>query len=240
MNRLGINRMNHTLLPVRAHLLACKHPTSRSARAAEILRAGAALGRQIAALLDPETPVEGVTTLKVRPDLQGLGELDVKSAGATKEGDSKVVRTVPCAADRKSTGARNPAQRTVRTTLSPDLAIAARWGYAGQGGVTMPGPGKVTSGTRGEGYLDIHLNATTRWKDVPEAVWNYTLGGYQVLKKWLSYRESALLGRPSPATKPNNSPTTSAASPPSSLCTRNWMRTMGRVFDATMSTSSSI
>ena len=23
-----------------------------------------------------------------------------------------------------------------------------------------------------------------------------TLGGYQVLKKWLSYRESALLGRP--------------------------------------------
>jgi hypothetical protein len=28
---------------------------------------------------------------------------------------------------------------------------------------------------------------------VPEPVWNYTLGGYQVLKKWLSYRESALL-----------------------------------------------
>jgi hypothetical protein len=24
----------------------------------------------------------------------------------------------------------------------------------------------------------------------------YTLGGYQVLKKWLSYRETALLGRP--------------------------------------------
>jgi hypothetical protein len=27
-------------------------------------------------------------------------------------------------------------------------------------------------------------------------VWNYTLGGYQVLKKWLSYREFPLLGRP--------------------------------------------
>jgi hypothetical protein len=26
-------------------------------------------------------------------------------------------------------------------------------------------------------------------------VWSYTLGGYQVLKKWLSYREAALLGR---------------------------------------------
>ena len=26
-------------------------------------------------------------------------------------------------------------------------------------------------------------------------MWEYTLGGYQVLKKWLSYREKALLGR---------------------------------------------
>ena len=24
---------------------------------------------------------------------------------------------------------------------------------------------------------------------VPAAVWEYTIGGYQVLKKWLSYRE---------------------------------------------------
>jgi hypothetical protein len=26
-------------------------------------------------------------------------------------------------------------------------------------------------------------------------VWEYTLGGYQVIKKWLSYREKELLGR---------------------------------------------
>jgi hypothetical protein len=26
-------------------------------------------------------------------------------------------------------------------------------------------------------------------------VWSYTIGGYQVMKKWLSYREKALLGR---------------------------------------------
>jgi len=143
-------------------------------KTAKVLKAGADLGRQIAALLDPETPVEGVTTLKVRPDLKGLGELTV-SNGAIP-GPSK--------------------PRGKNAPITPDLAIAARWGYAGQGGVTMPGPGQVTPGTRGEGYLDIHLNATTRWKDVPEPVWNYTLGGYQVLKKWLSYRESALLGRP--------------------------------------------
>ena len=26
-------------------------------------------------------------------------------------------------------------------------------------------------------------------------MWNYKLGGYQVLKKWLSYREEKVLGR---------------------------------------------
>ena len=31
---------------------------------------------------------------------------------------------------------------------------------------------------------------------MPASVWSYMLGGYQVLKKWLSYREHALLGRP--------------------------------------------
>ena len=128
------------------------------------LRAGAALGRQLAALLDPETPVPGITDLKVREDLRGLGELAIAPGAKT-----------------------------------PDLAVSARWGYiqkAKNGDIVMPGPGDVRPGTRGGSFLDIHLNATTRWKDVPEPVWRYTLGGYQVLKKWLSYRESAVLGRP--------------------------------------------
>jgi Type ISP C-terminal specificity domain len=30
---------------------------------------------------------------------------------------------------------------------------------------------------------------------VPEAAWEYFIGGYQVIKKWLSYREEAVLGR---------------------------------------------
>ena len=33
------------------------------------------------------------------------------------------------------------------------------------------------------------------WRNIPTAVWNYKLGGYQVLKKWLSYRERKVLGR---------------------------------------------
>ena len=31
---------------------------------------------------------------------------------------------------------------------------------------------------------------------MPELVWRYALGGDQLLKKWLGYREAAVLGRP--------------------------------------------
>ena len=96
-------------------------------------------------------------------------------AGRVGSGDL----TVP--SEAQATKPKN-ADNKVRSPQSPDLVIAARWGYSGQGGVTMPGPGKTTSGTRGQGFLDIHLNATTRWKDVPEPVWTYTLGGYKSSK----------------------------------------------------------
>ena len=48
----------------------------------------------------------------------------------------------------------------------------------------------------GEKTFDIYLNEEAFWRNVPAAVWNYRLGGYQVLKKWLSYRERDILGRP--------------------------------------------
>jgi hypothetical protein len=74
-----------------------------------------------------------------------------------------------------------------------DLALTAGWGIRGKGGVTMPGRGKITE--RPDGALDIWLNDRAFWANVPREVWEYTLGGYQVVKKWLSYREKALLGR---------------------------------------------
>lgn len=43
---------------------------------------------------------------------------------------------------------------------------------------------------------DIFLNEDAYWANVPDTVWDFTIGGYQVLKKWLSYREHGLLGRP--------------------------------------------
>jgi hypothetical protein len=45
------------------------------------------------------------------------------------------------------------------------------------------------------GGSNVYLNDTTYWRNVPANVWEYTIGGYQVIKKWLSYREQALLGR---------------------------------------------
>ena len=50
-------------------------------------------------------------------------------------------------------------------------------------------------GVLGDSTVDVYLNDNTRWSNVPAAAWNYKLGGYQVLKKWLSYRESKVLGR---------------------------------------------
>jgi hypothetical protein len=44
--------------------------------------------------------------------------------------------------------------------------------------------------------IDVYLNANTHWRAVPEAVWELHIGGYQVVKKWLSYREQSILGRP--------------------------------------------
>ena len=72
----------------------------------------------------------------------------------------------------------------------------------------MPGTGKVTERAitaneenpalglgAGASTYDIRLNERVCWRNIPPCVWDYTIGGYQVIKKWLSYRERALLGR---------------------------------------------
>lgn len=71
--------------------------------------------------------------------------------------------------------------------------------------------GEATSAL-GESTFDVYLNDHAFWRCIPAAVWNYKLGGYQVLKKWLSYRESAILGRPLKPEESSNSPTRRGAS----------------------------
>lgn len=94
------------------------------------------------------------------------------------------------------------------------LEVRAQWGIVQQGGTVMPGSGKVeardftdgeqaTIGTGSDTLgqaLDIYLNEETYWAGVPERAWEFKIGGFQVLKKWLSYREHgsghrSLLGR---------------------------------------------
>jgi len=43
--------------------------------------------------------------------------------------------------------------------------------------------------------LNVYLNDSAYWSNIPSRVWDYTIGGYQVIKKRLSYREKDLLGR---------------------------------------------
>ena len=91
-----------------------------------------------------------------------------------------------------------------------DFALTAGWGHFGTGDAVMPGAGRAVEreyaaaerkaigdgvGVLGGATVDVHLNDNARWSNVPAAVWDYKLGGYQVLKKWLSYREHKILGR---------------------------------------------
>ena len=41
----------------------------------------------------------------------------------------------------------------------------------------------------------MNRNRTTTTRSLAGWVWEYTIGGHQVIKKWLSYREHGLLGR---------------------------------------------
>ena len=158
---------------------------------AELLTHSAALGRRLAELLDPESD------LHLPAEWSFLARLSI--ATEYPEGTP----------DRD---ARNAAR----------FALTAGWGGAGQGATVMPRRGDarerdytsteldrlaILAATQslaiddaltllGPRCVDVYLNGASSWVCVPLRVWEYTLGGYQVLKKWLSYRELPLLGRP--------------------------------------------
>lgn len=59
----------------------------------------------------------------------------------------------------------------------------------------MCGKGKITNIPDHDGALNIWINDRVYWSNVPADVWAMTIGGYPVVKKWLSYREHKVLGR---------------------------------------------
>ena len=153
-------------------------PVGEAPGAAAELTALAARGRELASLLDSDTSVAGVTEGALRPDLAPIA--------------------VPSTVDETN-------------MAGEDFAVTARWGHIGQGGAVMPGQGRVDERSYtaeekaafgpapailGATTFDVYLNGKAYWRNVPSAVWQYKLGGYQVLKKWLSYREHKVLGRP--------------------------------------------
>ena len=144
---------------------------------AKRLVASAARGREMASLLDSDTQIHGVTEGVLRP------EIFTVAVPSTNDGGN---------------------------IIGDDFKLTAGWGHFGQGEAVMPGQGRVversytaderaalgnTIQTLGKTTLDIHLNDRAYWCNVPAAVWMYKLGGYQVLKKWLSYREYGVLDR---------------------------------------------
>ena len=145
--------------------------------AADVLAVSAARGRELAALLDSDTGVAGVTTGALRPELASIA-VPATTDGGNMAGD--------------------------------DFAVIAGWGHFGTGEAVMPGQGRVVERDYSvaertalgaaapmldETTFDVYLNERTYWRNIPAAVWKYQLGGYQVLKKWLSYRESRVLDR---------------------------------------------
>ena len=155
----------------------------------EQFQTSAALGRQVAHLLDTEQAVPGVTAGVLRAELRGIAAL----------------------------------ARTDGKPLEPgeDFAVTAGWGHVGKDGVTMPGRGKMVRRERiqkeseeltqgiaalgmsedaamaylGSAVVDVYMNDRCAWAGIPEKVWEFYIGGYQVIKKWLSYREHGFLGR---------------------------------------------
>ncbi|MFH1891766.1 MAG: type ISP restriction/modification enzyme [Candidatus Zixiibacteriota bacterium] len=138
----------------------------------QALLESAELGRQVAALLDTEKSVDGVTSGRIREELIDIGIITKVGGGALDPGKG-------------------------------DLDLTAGWGHSGKSGICMPGKGKFDiSAIGGKGdsrlgvnTLDIYLNNVAYWADIPQKVWEYYIGGYQVIKKWLSYREKVMLGR---------------------------------------------
>lgn len=145
-----------------------------------LLETSVALGMQVAALLDTEADVPGVTGGTIAGHLRVLGGISSTDLGVKAGWGS-----------RDSKGRVNPGRGKTRTRDWTEAEKEAlRKGFAGEGIPEARGFALIGRA------VDLYLNETTFWRGVPEATWNYVIGGYLVIKKWLSYREDAILGRP--------------------------------------------
>ncbi len=151
----------------------------------ELLNSSAKLGLRIIELLDDDATVDGVTVGSRRKELRVIGVV------------------------------------TVLESSNRSMNLDVGWGYHGRRKIVMPGPGKkvrrewtkqehenLESGFIEQGLdvaeafqrigttcVDVYLNDSTYWAGIPENIWDYRIGGYQVIKKWLSYRDRNITDR---------------------------------------------
>jgi hypothetical protein len=157
------------------------------------LRASAALGSALSTLLDPEEQVSGVSVGSLRASLRTFGLPAKQGALNVNESDLALTSGWGYFQIDKTTGAKK--------TMAGQGTVVIR-DYTAAELVALDAEGKVLGLSRdelvaliGKRTVDVYLNADTYWSNVPEKVWGYALGGYQVIKKWLSYREQGVLGR---------------------------------------------
>jgi hypothetical protein len=148
-----------------------------------LLRVSSRLGADLADLLDTERAVVGVTHGTIRRPLKTIATIERVGGGSLSLDNG-------------------------------DLRVTAGWGYGRD--VTMPGSGTMKERNYseeecvhfehdsklsevldllGRTTCNVYLNEVAFWTNVPRNVWEYTLGGTQVLKKWLSYREYEVVSR---------------------------------------------
>jgi Type ISP C-terminal specificity domain len=176
----------------------------------ELLLASSALGRQIAALLDTEAPFDTAVAASlshqtqdggVKPPLQKIAvpaRVDSKTLDEAKD----LVVTAGWGHPGKE-GVTMPGKgRLLERDYTPEeleaataMAVAAQAVAAISDRRTSDGERSSPLQLLGDRTCDIYLNDVAYWKNIPLRVWEYTIGGYQVIKKWLSYRERKLLGR---------------------------------------------
>lgn len=150
----------------------------------EVLKASATLGSDVAALLDAERDALGVSSGALKAGLAAIALPKGKDFKLTMGWGSVQINKNGSRIVMPGTG--NTTERAWRDAERDALSqLAARHDL----------DLNMLLGLIGSQAVDVHINADAKWEGVPAKVWAYTLGGYQVLKKWLSYRESGVLGR---------------------------------------------
>jgi hypothetical protein len=127
-----------------------------------VLQDAAGVGEQVRILLDPLAPVADLNDV-----LRSiLGDDITRIAQLTTDDGSAIVED----------------------DLRVDIAYfgAAPGGWRGR----LPEPAEPWRDAWGQTTGDLSLNDCVYLRHVPERAWDYELGGYPVIKKWLGYREA--------------------------------------------------